>query len=144
MWYLLTDYSSLSLKRSLAIVIIVPRDYKGPSRLSPGICVLLTEGHGSETKFFKSLEIETLIEGFHNHKEILNSSFTNTSTNASKQRAWASLASLSLSLSLPLSLSLSLSLGKSLNHVHVRIYIHGIFFSNIFLKYYILYLHYYI
>ncbi|XP_062575788.1 myb/SANT-like DNA-binding domain-containing protein 4 [Saccostrea cucullata] len=42
---------------------------------------------------FSSLEIETLIEEFQNHKEVLNSSFNNTSTNASKQRAWASVAS---------------------------------------------------
>ena len=71
-------------------------------------------------KFFQNLEIKTLIEEFQNHKEILNSSFTNTSTNASEQRAKPSVAALSL----------SLSLEESLNYV--RICIHGSFFKHLF------------
>ena len=68
---------------------------------------------------FSSLEIETLIEELQNHKEILNSSFTNTSTNASKQRAWASVAA-KVNLSLPLSLSLA----ESLNLVLICVFKH--------------------
>ena len=66
-------------------MIIVPRDYKGPSR-----DLRLANGRSwPGNQIYQSLEIETLIEEF--HKEILNSSFTNTLTNASKQRdgpAW--------------------------------------------------------
>ena len=120
-WYLFTKYSSLTLKRGLAIVITVPRDYKIPSRLRSWL----------GNQIFRSLEIETLIEEFQNHKEKLNSSVTNTSINAKCIETKSIVQSvISLSLSLSLSLPLSLSLGKSLNHV--RICIHGNFLKHLF------------
>jgi hypothetical protein len=42
---------------------------------------------------FTQLEIETLIEEVQKNREILNSSFSNVSTNAKKQRIWTSIAS---------------------------------------------------
>ncbi|XP_062615402.1 myb/SANT-like DNA-binding domain-containing protein 4 [Saccostrea cucullata] len=42
---------------------------------------------------FSQLEIETIIEEVQNNSDIINSSFSNVSTNASKQRLWSGIAS---------------------------------------------------